>query len=408
MLHNHHRAVVAQRPDVDDLTGCGRQYVLTRAVADFDAARFAFLISIGNPRIQHRRLPSNAVPRIGARRRYRCRRRANCGGFNSPRYCNHRCRLADGHRWCDIRRALRAPTDIQHLTQMDIVATQIIQLAQLVFTHAIAFGNVVHRVPRHNSVGVRAVDDGCTAAAAMAERLYAQGLPFHDIVVAQVVPLAQLVFGNAVAFGNVIHRVALHNAVLHGVSVHRCVVRDVSACACGGCRHHWGARSSVRRHSRYRHAARIRGCARHGRHAAVGVDAVRVAAVGADGAAVAAVNRCTAAINGYAAVAAAVHHGGGALLCGGTCRQECGNRQTGNQRTCKTDTIHHQTIFLKYGCQQRCRLLLTHCGLMHRKDFTVLSVRRQCFKDIRAASKSGCFRAKRQSVRVRSNPLAAA
>ncbi len=44
----------------------------------------------------------------------------------------------------------------------------------------------------------------------------------------------------------------------------------------------------------------------------------------------------------------------------------------------------------------------------YRKDFTVLSVRRQCFKGIRAASKSGCFRAKRQSVRVRSNPLAAA
>ena len=243
----------------------------------------------------------------------------------------------------------------------------------------------------------------------MAERLYAQGLPFHDIVIAQVIPLAQLVFGDAVAFGNVVHRVALHNAVLHGVTIHRCIVRDISAArACGGCRHHWGARSGVRRRSRYRHAARIRRCAGHGRHAAVGVDAVRVAAVGADGAAVAAVNRRTAAINGYAAVAAAVHHGGRALLCGGTCRQERGNRQTGNQRTCKTDTIHHQTIFLKYGCQQRCRLLLTHCGLMHRKDFTVLSVRRQCFKDIRAASKSGCFRAKRQSVRVRSNPLAAA
>ena len=404
MLHNHHRAVVAQRPDVDDLARCGRQHVLTGAVADFDAARFAFLIRLGNPRIQHRRLPSNAVPRIGAGRRYRGRRRANCGRFNSPRYCNHRCRLADGHRRCGIRRALRAPADIQHLTQMDIVATQIIQLAQLVFTHAIAFGNVVHRVPRHDAVGVRAVDDGCTAAAAMAERLYAQGLPFHDIVIAQVIPLAQLVFGDAVAFGNVIHRVALHNTVLHGVSIHRRIVRDVSASG-SGCGH---ARSGVRRRSRYRHAARIRRCARHGRHAAVGVDAVRVAAVGADGAAVAAVNRRTAAINGDAAVAAAVHHGGGALLCGGTCRQDNGNRQTGCQRTCKTDTIHHQTIFLKYGCQQRCRLLLTRCGLMPRKDFTVLSVRRQCFKGIRAASKSGCFRAKRQSVRVRSNPLAAA
>ena len=240
----------------------------------------------------------------------------------------------------------------------------------------------------------------------MAERLYAQGLPFHDIVIAQVVPLAQLVFGNAVAFGNVVHRVALHNAVLHGVFVHRRVVRHISASARRSRRGH--ARSGVRRRSRYQHAARIRRCARHGRHAAVGVDAVRVAAVGADGAAVAAVNRRTAAINGGAAVAAAVHHGGGALLCGGTCRQERGNRQTGNQRTCKTDTIHHQTIFLKYGCQQRCRLLLMHCGLMHRKDFTVLSVRRQCFKGIRAASKSGCFRAKRQFVRARSNPLAAA
>lgn len=65
-------------------------------------------------------------------------------------------------------------------------------------------------------------------------RFNAQDLANTDIVVAQTVPLTQVVLADAVALGDVEYGVAADDGVLQGIGVNGGVGRDVGACAGGG------------------------------------------------------------------------------------------------------------------------------------------------------------------------------